>query len=158
MLNIFRGKNAAVGSLLQAVAPGPDYRIRYKYVVCDSYEILRRRPKMDSSRKLKQLVTDTEELLAEIADEHSPEIQQLRKRLNDSIKSTKSYLHSFRSANDDTESDEDHHDSHVKVRHVAASVNEYVRGYPWLALATGVLVASTLGIMATSATRRSLDH
>jgi ElaB/YqjD/DUF883 family membrane-anchored ribosome-binding protein len=113
---------------------------------------------MDSSRKLKQLVTDTEELLAEIADEHSPEIQQLRKRLNDSIKSTKSYLQSFRSTNGDTEADEDHHDSHVKVRHVAASVNEYVRGYPWLALATGVLVASTLGIMATSATRRSLDH
>jgi ElaB/YqjD/DUF883 family membrane-anchored ribosome-binding protein len=113
---------------------------------------------MDSSRKLKQLVTDTEELLAEIADEHSPEIQQLRKRLNDSIKSTKSYLQSFRSGNDETESDEDHHNSHVKVRHVAASVNEYVRGYPWLALATGVLVASTLGIMATSATRRSLDH
>jgi ElaB/YqjD/DUF883 family membrane-anchored ribosome-binding protein len=113
---------------------------------------------MDSSRKLKQLVTDTEELLAEIADEHSPEIQQLRKRLNDSIKSTKSYLQSFRGANDDSQPDEEHHDSHVKVRHVAASVNEYVRGYPWLALATGVLVASTLGIMATSATRRSLDH
>jgi ElaB/YqjD/DUF883 family membrane-anchored ribosome-binding protein len=115
---------------------------------------------MDSSRKLKQLVSDTEELLAEIADEHSPEIQQLRKRLNDSIKSTKSYLHSFRRTHDDAEQDEDedHHDSHVKVRHVAASVNEYVRGYPWLALATGVLVASTLGIMATSATRRSLDH
>ncbi len=113
---------------------------------------------MDSSKKLKQLVTDTEELLAEIADEHSPEIQQLRKRLTDSIKSTKSYLQSFRSANGDGEADEDRHDAHVKVRHVAASVNEYVRGYPWLALATGVLVASTLGIMATSATRRSLDH
>jgi len=113
---------------------------------------------MDSSRKLKQLVTDTEELLAEIADADSPEIQQLRKRLNDSIKSTKSYLHSFRSANGDSGEEQDRHDSHVKVRHVAASVNEYVRGYPWLALATGVLVASMLGIMATSATRRSLDH
>lgn len=113
---------------------------------------------MDASKKLKQLVTDTEELLAEIADEHSPEIQQLRKRLNESIKSTKSYLHVNRHSEDNAQSDEDHHDSHVKVRHVAASVNEYVRGYPWLALATGVLVASTLGIMATSATRRSLDH
>jgi ElaB/YqjD/DUF883 family membrane-anchored ribosome-binding protein len=107
---------------------------------------------MDSASKLKQLVTDTEELLAEIADERSPEIQQLRKRLNDSIKSTKIFLRSNRHADDE----EDRHDPHVKVRHVAASVNEYVRGYPWLALATGVLVASTLGIMATSATRRSL--
>ena len=113
---------------------------------------------MDASKKLKQLVTDTEELLAEIADEHSPEIQQLRKRLNESIKSTKSYLQVHRHSEDNGRSDEDHHDSPVKVRHVAASVNEYVRGYPWLALATGVLVASTLGIMATSATRRSLDH
>ena len=111
---------------------------------------------MDSASKLKQLVTDTEELLAEIADERSPEIQQLRKRLNDSIKSTKIFLRSNRHADD--ESDVERHDPHVKVRHVAASVNEYVRGYPWLALSTGVLVASTLGIMATSATRRSLHH
>ena len=114
---------------------------------------------MDSKRKLKQLVTDTEELLREIVDERSPEIQKLRKRLEDSIESTKSYLHGLRdeSRQDATEQN-GHRDSHVRVRHVAASVNEYVRGYPWLALATGVLVASTLGILATSATRRSLDH
>jgi ElaB/YqjD/DUF883 family membrane-anchored ribosome-binding protein len=113
---------------------------------------------MDSSKKLKQLVTDTEELLAEIADEHSPEIQQLRKRLHESIKSTKSYLLQSHHPKEDDSEDADNHPSHVKVRHVAASVNEYVRGYPWLALATGVLVASTMGILATSATRRSLDH
>jgi ElaB/YqjD/DUF883 family membrane-anchored ribosome-binding protein len=113
---------------------------------------------MDSKRKLKQLVTDTEELLQEIVDERSPEIANLRKRLNDSIKSTKSYLQSRHDADGDQSQDKGHRDQHVKVRHVAASVNEYVRGYPWLALATGVLVASTLGILATSATRRSLDH
>jgi ElaB/YqjD/DUF883 family membrane-anchored ribosome-binding protein len=111
---------------------------------------------MDSKRKLKQLVTDTEELLQEIVDERSPEIVNLRKRLNDSIKSTKSYLQSRHDP--DSEESQDNGHQHVKVRHVAASVNEYVRGYPWLALATGVLVASTLGILATSATRRSLDH
>jgi ElaB/YqjD/DUF883 family membrane-anchored ribosome-binding protein len=114
---------------------------------------------MDSNRKLKQLVTDTEELLQEIVDERSPEIQNLRRRLNDSIKSTKSYLQGVRHDSDaDDSNGNGHRDQHVKVRHVAASVNEYVRGYPWLALATGVLVASTLGILATSATRRSLDH
>jgi ElaB/YqjD/DUF883 family membrane-anchored ribosome-binding protein len=114
---------------------------------------------MDSTLKLKQLVTDTEELLHEIVDESSPEIQDLRKRLNDSIRSTKSFLHSHRhEADEDQPQKNGHRDQHVKVRHVAASVNEYVRGYPWLALATGVLVASTLGILATSATRRSLDH
>jgi ElaB/YqjD/DUF883 family membrane-anchored ribosome-binding protein len=114
---------------------------------------------MDSKQKLKQLVTDTEELLHEIVDQRAPEIVNLRKRLNDSIKSTKSFLHSHHHEDDSSESEDNgHRDSHVKVRHVAASVNEYVRGYPWLALATGVLVASTLGILATSATRRSLDH
>ena len=113
---------------------------------------------MDSKRKLKQLVTDTEELLHEIVDQRSPEIQELRRRLTDSIKSTKSFLHSRQGPDDEGQDENDHRDSHVKVRHVAASVNEYVRGYPWLALATGVLVASTLGILATSVTRRSLDH
>jgi ElaB/YqjD/DUF883 family membrane-anchored ribosome-binding protein len=114
---------------------------------------------MDSVRKLKQLVADTEELLAEIADEHSPEIQDLRKRLNASIKGTKSFLSSHRDDKDAKDKNGKAQPSeHVKVRHVAASVNEYVRGYPWLALATGVLVASTMGILATSATRRSLDH
>ncbi len=113
---------------------------------------------MDSKRKLKQLVTDTEELLHEIVDQRSPEIQELRRRLTDSIKSTKSFLHSRNEADDAEAEDNGHRDSHVKVRHVAASVNEYVRSYPWLALATGVLVASTLGILATSATRRSLDR
>lgn len=108
---------------------------------------------MDSKRKLKQLVTDTEELLHEIVNQRSPEIQDLRRRLNDSINSTKSWV----DASHDKESISEERDRHVKVRHVAASVNEYVRGYPWLALATGVLVASTLGILATSATRRSLD-
>jgi ElaB/YqjD/DUF883 family membrane-anchored ribosome-binding protein len=114
---------------------------------------------MDSKRKLKQLVADTEELLQEIVDERSPDIQMLRRRLHDSIKGTKTYLQGLGQDPDDPQSHANgHRDQHVKVRHVAASVNEYVRGYPWLALATGVLVASTLGILATSATRRSLDH
>jgi ElaB/YqjD/DUF883 family membrane-anchored ribosome-binding protein len=105
---------------------------------------------MDNTRKLKQLVTSTEELLHEIVDERSPEVQELRRRLSDSINSTKFFLESPQSG--------EHRDHHVKVRHVAASVNEYVRNYPWLALATGVLLASTVGILATSATRRSLNH
>jgi ElaB/YqjD/DUF883 family membrane-anchored ribosome-binding protein len=103
---------------------------------------------MDSARKLNQLVTDTEELLAEIDDERSPEIEKLRQRLTASIQKTKSLL----------ETERGNGNGHVKVRHVAASVNDYVRDYPWVALATGILLASTVGILATSATRRSLDQ
>jgi hypothetical protein len=44
------------------------------------------------------------------------------------------------------------------VRDLAGSLNDYVRSYPWLALATGVLVASSVGILATHATKRSYHH
>jgi ElaB/YqjD/DUF883 family membrane-anchored ribosome-binding protein len=101
---------------------------------------------MDSARKLNQLVNDTEELLAEIDDQRGPEMQDLRQRLTTSIKKTKSILQSERGA------------GQVKVRDVAASLNDYVRQYPWVALATGVLIASSVGILATSATRRSRDR
>jgi ElaB/YqjD/DUF883 family membrane-anchored ribosome-binding protein len=101
---------------------------------------------MNSARKLQQLVQDTEELLSQIADQRGPEIQKVRDRLEDSIEKTKSILGKERPA------------SQVKVRDVAGSVNDYVREYPWMALATGVLLASTLGILATSATKRSLHR
>jgi ElaB/YqjD/DUF883 family membrane-anchored ribosome-binding protein len=101
---------------------------------------------MDSARKLQKLVQDTEELLAQISDQRGPEIQKVRNRLEDSIEKTKSILSKERPA------------SQVKVRDVAGSVNDYVRDYPWIALATGVLLASTVGILATSATKRSLHR
>ena len=46
----------------------------------------------------------------------------------------------------------------MKVRDVAGSLNDYVREYPWLALATGVLIATTIGILSTTATKRSFDR
>ena len=101
---------------------------------------------MDSAQKLNTLFDQTEKLLAKIADQRGPEIQALRERLDRSMEQTRVALES----NPPRE--------HVKVRHVAASFNDYVQNYPWIALATGVLVASTIGILATSATRRSMKH
>jgi ElaB/YqjD/DUF883 family membrane-anchored ribosome-binding protein len=46
----------------------------------------------------------------------------------------------------------------VKLQDLAAALNDYVRDYPWIALATGVLVASTWGILANSARKRSVLH
>jgi ElaB/YqjD/DUF883 family membrane-anchored ribosome-binding protein len=101
---------------------------------------------MDSAHKLNELFNQTEKLLAKLADERGPEIQELRERLGKSMAQTRDAL-------------EDNHPSeHVKVRDVAASLNDYVRNHPWVALATGVLVASTIGILSTSATRRSMHH
>jgi ElaB/YqjD/DUF883 family membrane-anchored ribosome-binding protein len=104
---------------------------------------------MDSTHKLNELFDETEKLLAKLANERGPEMQALRARLDRSMADTREAL----------KDDEDKRPSeHVKVRHVAASFNDYVRNYPWLALATGVLVASTIGILSTSATRRSMHH
>ena len=102
---------------------------------------------MRATQKLDNLFNQTEKLLAKLADERGPEIQELRQRLGRSMEKTRIALR------EDPPPPE-----HVKVRHVAASLNDYVRNYPWVALATGVLVASTIGILATSATRRSLHH
>jgi ElaB/YqjD/DUF883 family membrane-anchored ribosome-binding protein len=101
---------------------------------------------MDSTHKLDELFDQTEKLLAKLADQRGPEIQEARDRLGKSMAQTREALK------------DDGHSEHVKVRDVAASLNDYVRNYPWLALMTGVLVASTIGILSTKATRRSMHH
>lgn len=101
---------------------------------------------MDSARKLNDLFDQTEKLLAKLADQRGPEIQQLREKLERSMGQTRVALKRAPAR------------EHVKVRDVAASFNDYVQSYPWLALATGVLVASSIGILATRATKRSLHH
>jgi ElaB/YqjD/DUF883 family membrane-anchored ribosome-binding protein len=101
---------------------------------------------MDAAHKLNDLFNQTEKLLAKLADERGPEIQELRQRLDRSMEQTRVALKSKPPRDN------------VKVRDVAASLNDYVRNYPWVALATGVLVASTIGILATNATKRSLHH
>lgn len=102
---------------------------------------------MDSTHKLNELFDQTEKLLAKLADQRGPEIQAARDRLGRSMAQTRQAL-----------KNDDGHSERVKVRDVAASLNDYVRHYPWVALMTGVLVASTIGILSTSATRRSLHH
>jgi ElaB/YqjD/DUF883 family membrane-anchored ribosome-binding protein len=101
---------------------------------------------MDAAHKLNDLFNQTEKLLAKLADERGPEIQELRQRLDRSMEQTRVALKTKPPR------------ENVKVRDVAASFNDYVRNYPWVALATGVLVASTIGILATNATKRSLHH
>jgi ElaB/YqjD/DUF883 family membrane-anchored ribosome-binding protein len=101
---------------------------------------------MRASHKLNDLFNQTEKLLAKLEDEGAPEIQALRERLDRSMAKTKVALESEPPR------------ENVKVRDVAASFNHYVQHYPWVALATGVLVASTIGILATNATKRSLHH
>lgn len=101
---------------------------------------------MDSTAKLNDLFKQTEKLLSKLQDEGAPEIQELRERLDRSMAQTRIAL-----------KDKPPREN-MKVRDVAASFNDYVQNYPWMALATGVLVASTIGILATNATKRSMHH
>jgi ElaB/YqjD/DUF883 family membrane-anchored ribosome-binding protein len=104
---------------------------------------------MNAARKLDKLVHETEELLESIAHENAPQIDDARERLQESLERTKSAIRAER---------KDGRGGHVKVRDLAGSLNDYVQRFPWLALATGVLVASSVGILATSATKRSYRH
>jgi ElaB/YqjD/DUF883 family membrane-anchored ribosome-binding protein len=98
---------------------------------------------MEAARALNDLVNDTEELLAELSARKGPDVEEIRERLQSSIAQTRGLLEKDRELNG------------VGVRDVAVALNEFVRHYPWMALATGVLLASSLGILATMATRRS---
>jgi ElaB/YqjD/DUF883 family membrane-anchored ribosome-binding protein len=100
---------------------------------------------MDAQQQLDELIEQTERLLDEIEGQHGAEIDAIRQRLAQSMRGTKIAL--GRNGN-----------GGVKARDVAASVNDYVRDHPWLALATGVLLASSIGVLATSATKRSLAN
>jgi ElaB/YqjD/DUF883 family membrane-anchored ribosome-binding protein len=111
---------------------------------------------MDTSGKLNRLMRETEELLERISDERAPQIQRVRERLQESLDQTKRAIAQERERESDNGSGRP--EQHVKVRDLAGSLNDYVRRYPWLALATGVLVASSVGILATHATKRSYHH
>jgi ElaB/YqjD/DUF883 family membrane-anchored ribosome-binding protein len=109
---------------------------------------------MSTSGKLDKLMRETEELLERIAEERAPQITRLRDRLQESLEQTKSAIAEQR----DNGNASDRPEAQMKVRDLAGSLNDYVRTYPWLALATGVLVASSMGILARHATKRSYQH
>jgi ElaB/YqjD/DUF883 family membrane-anchored ribosome-binding protein len=109
---------------------------------------------MSTASKLNKLMRETEELLEQIAEERAPHIQRLRDRLQDSLEQTKSAIAEER----DNGNGSDRPEAQMKVRDLAGSLNDYVHTYPWLALATGVLVASSMGILARHATKRSYQH
>lgn len=115
---------------------------------------------MDAIRKLNNLVDETEDLLDRLHDQRGPKIDAVRKRLIDSLERTKRALAEQRRdrKNGDSQDEDEEDDVSVGVRDLAGSLNDYVRRHPWLALATGVLVATSAGILATSATKRSYRH
>ncbi len=93
---------------------------------------------MDRASRLDELIDGAEELLTNLTDAHDPEIQKLRDRVDEAILEARRAIA--------TPKDE----LSVKLRDIAHTVDDYVRDYPWLAVATGVLVAGTIAFIAGS--------
>jgi ElaB/YqjD/DUF883 family membrane-anchored ribosome-binding protein len=79
---------------------------------------------MNRSRDLNELINDVEELLAELSDEHSPQIEELRNRIKDTIGSLRPAV--------------------ARVRRYAGAVDDYITGYPRLAFLTGLLLGGVM--------------
>ena len=79
---------------------------------------------MNQSRHLTDLINDVEELLAELSDEHGPQIDELRNRITDTIGSVRPAV--------------------GRVRRYAGAVDDYITGYPRLGFLTGLLIGGAI--------------
>ncbi|MDP9011957.1 MAG: hypothetical protein M3O41_04725 [Pseudomonadota bacterium] len=93
---------------------------------------------METAGKLDELIDGAEELLTKLADADNPEIQKLRNRVDHAIDDTRRALAQ--------RGDE----ASIQLRDIANTIDDYIRDYPWLAVATGVLVAGAFGFIAGS--------
>ncbi len=79
---------------------------------------------MNQSRHLNALINDVEELLAELSDEHGPQIDELRNRIRDTIGSVRPAV--------------------ARVRRYAGAVDDYITGNPRLGFLTGLLIGGLI--------------
>jgi ElaB/YqjD/DUF883 family membrane-anchored ribosome-binding protein len=91
---------------------------------------------MRSSHKLHQLMMDVEELLAELSDEHSTEVVELRDRIEASLASTRRVVSDRKQ------------EVRARVGQLAKSLDSYVTHYPRLAFVTGAVAAGFVGYIA----------
>jgi ElaB/YqjD/DUF883 family membrane-anchored ribosome-binding protein len=83
---------------------------------------------MKDSRQLDSLIQDVEELIATLADDHSPQVRELKRRVQDAVDSLEAQRQS----------------ATRRIRRYAASVDRYITGYPRLGFATGVVVGGLI--------------
>jgi ElaB/YqjD/DUF883 family membrane-anchored ribosome-binding protein len=87
---------------------------------------------MKDSKQLDSLIQDVEELIATLADDQSPHVQELKGRVQDAVDSLETRRQS----------------ATRRIRRYAASVDRYITGYPRLGFATGVVVGGLVVYMA----------
>ena len=81
----------------------------------------------NKSQELQQLTDHVEGLLDKVADDHSPQVQELRTRVNQAIHSAKTAILKADTAALDA------------LKNAASSADDYVRENPWVAI--GVIAA-----------------
>jgi ElaB/YqjD/DUF883 family membrane-anchored ribosome-binding protein len=101
---------------------------------------------MDKSQELQQLTGHVEGLLSKVATDQSPQLQELRSRVSETIDSAKTAIAKADSAALDA------------IRNAASSADDYVRENPWVAIGVIAGVAASLGFLAgyIAAPQRSL--
>jgi ElaB/YqjD/DUF883 family membrane-anchored ribosome-binding protein len=87
---------------------------------------------MKDSELLDTLIQDVEELIATLADDRSPQVQELKGRVQDAVLAFEAQRKS----------------ATRRIRRYAASVDRYITGYPRLGFATGVAVGGLMVYMA----------
>ena len=98
---------------------------------------------MNTSRKFQQLITDVEELLDRLDDEHGPQFDKLRGRIEATMSQAKAAL------------TKQGNSTAAQVRQWPGIADDYITGYPRTAFASGILLGAVLGFLA--ATARSRD-
>jgi ElaB/YqjD/DUF883 family membrane-anchored ribosome-binding protein len=91
---------------------------------------------VDKAGKLDELIDGAEELLIKLGDAYDPEIQMLRDRIDQAIRDARRAIAKQGGQ------------APVRLRDIASTIDDYIRDYPWLAVATGVLAAGTVAFIA----------
>jgi ElaB/YqjD/DUF883 family membrane-anchored ribosome-binding protein len=93
---------------------------------------------MKDSKEIDSLIQDVEELMASLADDQSPQVLELKHRVQDAVDSL----------------EEGRKSAARRIRRYAASVDRYITGYPRLGFATGVVVGGLIVYAAGLFSRR----
>lgn len=91
---------------------------------------------MKRVKSLNSLINDVEELLAELQDEHAPEVQELRDRVEDSIVAARRVIRQQGKS------------VTARVGHYAKSADRYITDYPRLAFLSGAVIFGAIGYLA----------
>jgi ElaB/YqjD/DUF883 family membrane-anchored ribosome-binding protein len=93
---------------------------------------------LETPRQFQQLVSDVEELLERLDDEHGPQLDKMRARVEATMAEAKSALTSQGRS------------TAAQVRRYAGIADDYITGYPRAAFASGILLGALFGFLLAS--------